>query len=269
MRILDVKEIQAMQLELMKKLHAYLTEKGIPYYMIAGSALGALRHGGFIPWDDDIDIAMFRSDYEKFLNICDDFDRTYDIVNYRNREHCDFCLTRIYFPNTKIVNQSIENTRLDKRMYFDIFPLDNAPEDAAARSALEHSILDLKRKIYLADVRDYNNTAAVIFLKKMRALLYTSRRQKLLARCDELMQSYDKCRTTCVCSMCSQYSFERQTMPRAYYGKPTLRCFEDTEFFLPEQAERYLEHLYGADYAELPPESKRRKCCEVYLLSED
>ena len=56
MKALTIKEVQAMQLELMKKIHKYLSEKGIPYYMIAGSVLGAERHGGFIPWDDDIDI---------------------------------------------------------------------------------------------------------------------------------------------------------------------------------------------------------------------
>lgn len=60
MKALTIKEVQAMQLELMKKIHKYLSEKGIPYYMIAGSVLGAERHGGFIPWDDDIDIGMLR-----------------------------------------------------------------------------------------------------------------------------------------------------------------------------------------------------------------
>ena len=60
MRKLDITEVQALQLSLMKKLHAFMEEKNIKYYMIAGSALGAVRHKGFIPWDDDIDIGLFR-----------------------------------------------------------------------------------------------------------------------------------------------------------------------------------------------------------------
>ena len=100
MKLLTIKEVQGMQLDLMKILHVYLASKGIQYYMIAGSVLGAARHGGFIPWDDDIDIGMFRADYERFIAECGDFDSAYEIVNYHNGKNCDNCLTIIYFPNT-------------------------------------------------------------------------------------------------------------------------------------------------------------------------
>ena len=69
MKLLTIKEVQGMQLDLMKILHVYLASKGIQYYMIAGSVLGAARHGGFIPWDDDIDVAMPREDYNKLIKI--------------------------------------------------------------------------------------------------------------------------------------------------------------------------------------------------------
>ena len=85
MKVLTIKEVQAMQLELMKKIHKYLSEKDIPYYMIGGSVLGAERLGGFIPWDDDIDIGMLRPDYVRFLAECMDFDGEYTclIIWYR------------------------------------------------------------------------------------------------------------------------------------------------------------------------------------------
>lgn len=269
MRILTIKEVQAMQLELMKKLNTYLGEKKIPYYMIAGSVLGAVRHGGFIPWDDDIDIGMLRPDYEKFLSVCGDFDSTYDIVNYHNRKHCDTCLTRIYFPGTRIDNKSIENTKLDKRLYFDIFPLDNVPDDETRRNELEKKIQKKKKKISCADVRDYNNPAYVLFVKKLYSLLLAPGREKLLSECDELMQSYRDRQTKYVCSMCSQYSFKRQAMPREYYGTPTLHRFEDEAFYVPERTDDYLKHLYGEDYMEIPPEGKRRKGYAIYKLDEE
>jgi lipopolysaccharide cholinephosphotransferase len=269
MRILTIKEVQAMQLELMKKLHAYLEEKKIPYYMIAGSVLGAVRHGGFIPWDDDIDIGMLRPEYEKFLSVCRDFDGAYDIVNYRNRRYCDTCLTRIYFPGTMIDNKSIANTKLDKRLYFDIFPLDKAPDDEKERNELERKILKKKKQIYFTDARNYNDTGYVLFLKKLRSLLLAPRRENLLSECDKLMQSYGSRQTKYICSMCSQYSFQKQAMPKEYYGTPTLHRFEDAEFYVPEQTDAYLKHLYGADYMEIPPESKRRKGCAIYKLGEE
>ena len=72
MKKLTLKESQALQLNLMKEIHKVCEENKITYYLIAGSCLGAVRHGGFIPWDDDIDIGMFRKDYEKFCLIFDE-----------------------------------------------------------------------------------------------------------------------------------------------------------------------------------------------------
>lgn len=269
MRVLDIKEVQAMQLELMKKLHAYLGEKNIPYYLLAGSVLGAKRHDGFIPWDDDIDIGMFRSDFEKFLSVCDDFDKSYDIVNYRNCKNCDNCLTRIYFPSTMIDNKSIAKTKLDKRLYLDIFPLDNAPEQENERIRLEKKVQRKKRQIILADVRNYNNTWYVLSFKKACSIFFSMRRKKLLLEYDHLIQKYNDKQTAYVCSMCSQYSFSKQTMPREYYGTPRLKKFEDTEFYVPDKSDLYLRHLYGDNYMEIPPKSKQRKGFTIYKLDEE
>lgn len=269
MKALKIKEVQAMQLELMKKMHSYLSEKGIPYYMIAGSVLGAERHGGFIPWDDDIDIGMLRPDYERFLDVCVDFDSEYEIVNYHNHKHCDNCLTRIYFPNTMIDNKSIVHTKLDKRLYFDVFPLDNVPDDEIERNKLERKVLKKRRQIYYADVRNTNNPWWVLFCKKIYSLLFAFRREKILSECDRLMQSYAGKETGYICSMCSQYSLEKQSMPRTYYGVPTLHRFEDAEFYVPELTNEYLTHLYGADYMEIPPKDKRRKGYTVYRTDKE
>ena len=268
MRTLDIKEVQAMQLELMKKIHTYLEKKHIPYYMIAGSVLGAVRHGGFIPWDDDIDIGLLRPDYEKFLTVCEDFDSNYEIVNYRGSKYCDTCLTRIYFPNTLIDNKHIANTKLDKRLYFDIFPLDNAPDDEYERSKLERKIQKLKKQIQYADIRNNNNSKYELIMKNLYSFLLAPRREHLLAKCESLMQSYANKQTEYICSMCSQYSFKKQAMPKKYYGTPTLHRFEDTEFYVPEQTDLYLKHLYGADYMEIPPENKRRKGYTIYKTNE-
>ena len=269
MKLLTIKEVQGMQLDLMKILHVYLASKGIQYYMIAGSVLGAARHGGFIPWDDDIDIGMFRADYERFIAECGDFDSAYEIVNYHNGKNCDNCLTRIYFPNTHIDNKSIEKTKLDKRLYFDIFPLDNVPDDEKDRDKLEKKILRKKVQIARADARNYNNPWYILLVKKVQASFLTLRRERLLAKCDKLMQSYRDCDTNYICSICSQYSFKKQAMPRAFYGEPKLHCFEDTEFYVPERIDDYLKHLYGENYMEIPPEDKRRKGYSIYRIDED
>ena len=268
MKLLDIKEIQKLQLELMKELHNFLQEKNIQYYLIAGSALGAVRHKGFIPWDDDIDIAIYREDYEKFINLAKDFNTRYEVVNFLNKNNCDFLLTRIYIPNTYIKLSSIEKTKLDKRLYLDIFPLDNVPDDDAERRAFEKKIVKKKRTIALIDVRNYQNSKKALMAKKVISACLRPARGRILKKTDALMRKYSKCETSLVCSLSSQYSFAKQVMPKSVYGTPTLRAFADTEFYVPEQLDTYLSTLYGKNYMQVPPENKRRKGHDIYSLAE-
>lgn len=268
MRLLDIKEVQSMQLELMKCLHVFMQENHIKYYLIAGSALGAARHGGFIPWDDDIDIGLFREDYEKFIQIASSFDNNYEVVNYKNSPKCDYVLTRIYFPNTYIENPVIENTKLDKRLYFDIFPLDNVPDDNKELVKYEKEIVNKKKLIQRIDVRDNNNSKPVLWAKTAMSIGLTLFRNSIICSFDKLCQKYDNIETKRVCSLSSQYSFKKQVMPKEIYGTPTLHMFQSEYFFVPEKLDEYLTILYGPNYGEVPPVEKRRKANNIYSTKE-
>ena len=268
MKKLTTQEVQSLLLLLMKKLHQFLEENQLSYYMIAGSALGAVRHQGFIPWDDDIDIGMNREDYERFLEISGEFDSQYEIVNLRVAKNCDFCLTRIYLPNTKIDNPTIEKTCLDKRLYLDVFPLDNVPEDVVQRNKFEKRIKTCKRIISLTDVRDNGNSLFAMVVKNIISFCLKPCRQPILKHTEKLMLKYENTETQLICSLCSQYSFARQVMDKSVYGKPVLAKFEDSYFYIPEQIGQYFTALYGADYMEIPPENKRRKGYDIYFLEE-
>ena len=269
MKLLDISEVQNMQLELMKKLHVFLEDNSIKYYLIAGSALGAARHGGFIPWDDDIDIGMFRDDYEKFLSIADKFCPDYEIANYRNAKNCDFTLTRIYFSDTYIDNPYIKNTCLDKRLYLDVFPLDNIPDSIDEQAGYEAQIKNKKRLIERIDARNNNNSRLTLFIKKLLSMSLRPFRQCLLKSLEELMRKYENIDTEFVCSLCSQYSFAKQAMKKDVYGTPVLRQFADSAFYFPENLDQYLRILYGDNYMEIPPAEKRRKGHNIYHTKED
>lgn len=269
MKKLEINEIQELQLNLMKKLHKFFLEHNIKYYLIAGSALGSVRHSGFIPWDDDIDIALFRNDYEKFLLIIDGFDKKYEICNFKKSKNCDYCLTRIYFNKTFIKNDSIEKSRLDKRLYLDVFPLDNIPDNVKKQTQMAKKIKKIKKILYFVDYRKYDNKFIKNLIKKIVSYFLLPFRKKILEKMDREMRKYEKTDTKYVCSLCSQYSFNRQLMLKSVYGKPILHKFEDTEFFIPEKIDDYLTQLYGKDYMIIPSPEKRRKSNTVYLIEKE
>ena len=114
------------------------------------------------------------------------------------------------------------------------------------------------------DVRDYGTSAFALVCKKAVSACLQNSRASILKKTENLMRRYEEQNTKAVCSLCSQYSFKKQVMPREYYGIPTLYQFEDTMFYGPEKMNEYLTTLYGADYMQIPPESKRREGHDIY-----
>ena len=142
----DFKKLQSVQMEIMDEVHRVCTENNILYYIIAGTALGAVRHGGFIPWDLDIDVAMPRSDYERFQKICNEkMSDRFICRNYKNtkgylRPHALVCIKDTYL-STKSEKYNTNEQNLG--IYLDVFPLDNAPDDVALREKQAEQIKKL------------------------------------------------------------------------------------------------------------------------------
>ena len=109
LRKINTQQVQEILLQLMSEFHNFCITHNIKYYMIGGTLLGAVRHKGFIPWDDDIDVGMLRQDYEKFLALSSKFSKNYIISNYKTNKHANFPLTRIYVPGTYIKTNEPKN----------------------------------------------------------------------------------------------------------------------------------------------------------------
>ena len=269
-RKLSLRELQLMQLEAMKDIHRVCQKRGIKYYIIAGTLLGSIRHGGFIPWDDDIDIAMMREEYEKFRII---FLEEFDLNNYFLQHYesdVDFRpeLMRFCIKNTFSNNVAEMHWNNCKNTYIDIFPLDNVPDDKKLRKKQYVGIMHWKKLISLKLYRiNSTDTFISLFVKKSLSFILRLIPLRLAhKKQEELMKKYDFKVTECVCSMASKYNFSKQCMNRRIYGKPTLVKFEDTEFYAPEMPTKYLEHLYGVNYMDIPSVEKRAVPEEVYIV---
>ena len=273
MKLLTIRELQLLQLSVMKEIHEFCVKNDIKYYLIAGSMLGAIRHGGFIPWDDDIDIAMMRKDYDKFVSL---FSKKLDsnkyfLQNYDTEENFQPALSRICIKGTHVDIPMERHLKICKNTYIDVFPLDNVPDNEADRASQKSSLIKIDNKFELKLGRVYDRgflCSKLIAKRLISALMFAIPYKKLQREREKVMRMYVDVDTRCVCSTVSKYGYDKQVIDRSLYGIPTLYAFEDTQFFGPEHCDAYLKHLYGKNYMQIPPEDKRVKPHDVYLLEE-
>ena len=266
---IELRQLQMLQLRVMKLIHAICVEKGVNYYLIAGSLLGAVRHKGFIPWDDDIDIAMMRDDFEKFKK---EFSKSfpqdkYFLQTFSTDPNFDVPLARLCVKNTIQDIPSDRFLKSFKGTYIDIFPLDNVPNSNKLRLKQEKQISKIRLlfRLKLYRVYESNSVFSVIAKKTISALLTVIPLAYLQKKYNEVLLKYDGIKSSDVCSMASKYNYCKQAMPKSIYGTPTLIRFEDTEFFGPEYPIAYLKKLYGENYMQLPPMEKREIPHDVYV----
>ena len=251
-------EIQAKLLDMMKWFHAYCEENGLRYYALGGTALGAVRHGGFIPWDDDLDVGMPRADYDRINALCENGTGN---AHYRieapgqNRDFIyPFC--KAYDTETTLV----ENARIKVKrgVYIDIFPLDgigNTKEESEKnyrRINRDISLLNTKICALRRGGRPFRNFFIIVgrmipdFLVSRDGLIEKINRKGAARPYDEYAY---------VANLFGEWK-ANEISERACFGTPTLCKFEDTEIYIPEMSDAYLTTLYG-DWRKLPPEDKR------------
>lgn len=268
MQYLSPKEIQDILIKTMNKFHSFCVSHSIPYYMIGGTMLGAYRHKGFIPWDDDMDVGMTRENYERFLDLANQTEEL-KVHNYKNSKNISYCLTRIYMDDYAI--DSLLDPKLDPYLYFDIFVLDNVPDDVTLQRKQASKIAKIKKLIRLKSrYKDSRGVFSKLFKYLAHFLLLPVKYNWLVSKVDKTMSKYSSgVFSEYICSMNSQYSYSKQCIKRSVFGTPTLYKFEDYEFFGVEKPEEYLSHLFGKDYMQLPPIEKRRTTANVYKIEKE
>ena len=268
MTINELREYQVAQLELIKMVDELCSKLHLTYYIIGGTLLGAVRHGGFIPWDPDMDIAMPRDDYEKL--------REYFKCNENNRffyQH--YSTEKNHFPAhalIKIKDSHVITFSKGSRfkpsydgIYLDIFPLDNAPLDKKLQEIQMKRIKRITDVIYLKSAPIYNsNTRLKILAKHAVSLLLSPLTFAYLnKRRDKIMRKYNGISSKYLVSMASHYSYWKQLMPSEIYGEPVRVQFEGLSLPAPALTNEYLTRIYG-DYMQLPPEDKRWSYLDVF-----
>ena len=263
-----VQQVKLAQLDLLRELDRICKKNGLPYFMVGGTLIGAVRHNGFIPWDDDIDVGLLWEDYNKLREICSrELDPAYRLDDWYTDPNSPHPFFKLKIKNTHYREEISRDSKMDDGIFIDIFPFDNAPEGKAAqkRQALE---LNLLRKIILVrcdfDLSNGSKTKKLIY--KLLGLLSRVRSLKGWKRSYETVRTrHNRGKTGHVVNMCGAYSYEKEKKPRTMMEKVTEHPFENYQFSIPEDYDTYLRGCYG-DYMQLPPEEKRVGIHKVQLI---
>lgn len=255
---LSLREIQLASLEILKRIDEVCQREDIHYWLMYGSLIGAVRHHGFIPWDDDLDIAMPRQDYERFLAyFADHLDELRPLVAlHGNEQHkLPFLITRVSDTRYKMIGEYGDEVP-DLGTFVDVYPIDGCGNDKSEALALQkHCVKNVLRFLQAENfsTNNQNNGSIKKLFKKMHALMLGSP-GSYIENLSSAVRSHSY--ESSLYLGCLVWPWDDLIFCHDSVRSLRQVKFEDTEVPIPSGYEQILTGQYG-DYMSLPPEDER------------
>ncbi len=255
----------AIIIDVLKKFITICKENNLTYFCCGGTAIGAIRHKGMIPWDDDIDVFMPRPDYDRFVEIAAHMDLgKYEIVTPYT--HDSYPLYFVKLCNRQTTLQEQDNIPCVYGLYVDVFPIDGAPDDYEQARAMERRFTKIKHKLeaisthvsfvdYLCLLKEPKEWGR--FMRKTFGFFFRRQyRRSLLRQMNDICYRYNYDSANLVAVYCGSYG-PKEVFPKAWLNDTVAFSFEGLTVDLPVGYDNYLRQYYS-DYMQLPPEEKRQ-----------
>jgi lipopolysaccharide cholinephosphotransferase len=246
----ELHDLQEVELSILREFVRVCEAHKLRYYVAYGTLLGAVRHGGFIPWDDDIDVTMPRHDYNRFAELCQsELLPGFKWQSYATEEHYPHWFGKVIKTQTVIRHALTEQLRFQQAIYIDVFPLDGLAEkpwEALVQRLLIRICrfrlgVDVKRplvkRLLVQAARVVPRHSAISLIEGMSRRFPTDGSKRWI----------------CVGG---PYSHRRQSFPSQWFGDGDLQRFQDLTVVGPTAWHEYLTQLYG-DYMTPPPPGER------------
>lgn len=259
-----LRALQLVQLEIAKEIKRICDENDIQYFLDSGTFLGAVRHGGFIPWDDDMDMGMLRSDFEKFVQIAPQaLSDKYFLQTWDNDQNYPMAFAKVRKKDTLFKEAATKNTEHHSEIFVDIFPYDVYPMEQKDRNRQGKKIMRYRYMMMMKAgmtpwYRDKGMRRIMVFFKyqlyKFMSCFY--KRDDLKKTLFQEITKYNTETSDNLYVGAGISKYGRWVIPARVFEKYTTMRFEDTDFSVVEDYDTYLSAVYG-DYMTLPPLEKR------------
>lgn len=251
MKKIEIEELKKIQLEILDDVAGFCKQHKLKYFLAYGTLLGAIRHNGYIPWDDDIDIHMPRPDYDRFLELYNKEQKKNKAIAPELDKKYRIPFAKVYRKGTIIKEFHFKPGTFG--VYIDIFPLDGYGNREQAHKCGEmRRYMHVKNSIFLRDMK----LSRILRLAITKLILLPFGIRKMIERIISIAKrhNYNHCE-----QIFSSYSrlAEKEIFPRSIFDSHRTVTFEGKEYCAPLDCDLYLRTLYG-NYMTLPPEEKRQ-----------
>ncbi|MFT3888589.1 MAG: LicD family protein [Arachnia sp.] len=265
----QIRQLQLQELSVLKEVDRICRAHGLTYYLGEGTLLGAIRHQGFIPWDDDIDIVMPREDYEAFLRLAPSAIASgFEVQHWTTTPNYWSAFAKVRLLDTSLFYQPpIAHLTPNNGPYIDIFPLDSVPEQRSPEQNRQKRLMTRYRKSL--SYKRGDTRPKTFRTKIIRLYSYAVNIPFLYRKLDETYTMLAYPGNEYWVNLASYYPAAKETFHKDMYGTPRYVRFEDGEFPVPQHAEEILETIYGPSYLRMPEiEQRKIKHAMVYRPAE-
>lgn len=253
----DLQIIKNAELRIVNEINQICLRNNIKYSMIGGTLIGAVRHHGFIPWDDDIDLMMERSEYERFLSISEkELSEEFYIADYEHTPSIGEPFTKIMMKNTVMKECFTGSSNAPAGIFVDIFPVDNAPESKIFKTIQRYKNYSLRKKILIKSDYRFGKTGVIKIIYDALGKFTFESKSDLVRKYRNNQTKYNHRNTAEYVSLCGAYDYNRETLPKQWLSEYIFLEFEGQKLMAFRDYDKILRHYFG-DYMKLPPENER------------
>ncbi len=260
MKELNFEEMKKIELTILSEIDDICKKQNINYSIAYGTLLGAIRHKGFIPWDDDIDIVMPRNDYERFIAYCQENTTSFMLLCNRTNERYSYLFAKACDRSTKILEDVSNPYNIEYGICLDIFPVDGLG------NSKEEAIKNFKKSSFYRELivaanwkKFFRSKGRKWYVEPIRFMFFVASRfinaNKLSKKLERGFSKIDFETSAFSSSICGAYR-KREIISTEIYSQFTDMSFENLNVRGLKFYNEYLTEIYG-DYMKLPPEEKR------------